>query len=105
LLIAAVLTKRAGVRLSDQDVIVNVVGGLKIQEPAVDLGVALALASSYHDSLLPGDMVAIGEIGLSGELRSVSHLERRLAEAEKLGLRSAVVPRVALRRGTPPTRL
>src|SRR5262249_2120651 len=85
LLIAAVLTKRAGVRLSDQDVIVNVVGGLKIQEPAADLGVALALASSYHDTLLPGDLVAIGEVGLSGELRSVSHLERRLAEAEKLG--------------------
>ncbi|MGH2598539.1 MAG: DNA repair protein RadA [Dehalococcoidia bacterium] len=105
LLIAAVLTKRAGVRLSDQDLIVNVVSGLKINEPAADLGVALAIASSYRDQPLPGDMVALGEIGLSGELRSVSHLEQRLAEAEKLGFRSAVIPRTALRRGKPATRL
>jgi DNA repair protein RadA/Sms len=105
LLIAAVLTKRAGIRLSDQDLIVNVVGGLKVSEPAADLGVALAIASSYRDALLPGDLVALGEIGLSGELRSVSHLERRLAEAEKLGFRGALVPRVALRRGTPATGL
>jgi DNA repair protein RadA/Sms len=105
LLIAAVLTKRAGVRLSDQDLIVNVVGGLKISEPAADLAVALALASSYKDEALPGDMVAMGEIGLSGELRSVSHLEQRLAEAEKLGFRSALIPRTSLRRGKPATRL
>ena len=105
LLIAAVLTKRANVRLSDQDLIVNVVGGLKVNEPAADLAVALALASSYRDAPLPGDMVALGEIGLSGELRSVSHLEQRLAEAEKLGFRSALIPRMALRRGTPRTRL
>jgi DNA repair protein RadA/Sms len=105
LLIAAVLTKRAGVRLSDQDLIVNVVGGLKVNEPAADLGVALAIASSYKDEPLPGDMIALGEIGLSGELRSVSHLEQRLAEAEKLGFRSAIIPRVALRRGTPQTGL
>jgi len=105
LLIAAVLTKRAGIRLSDQDLIVNVVGGLKVNEPAADLGVALAIASSYRDAVLPGDLVAIGEIGLSGELRSVGHLDRRLAEAEKLGFRSALLPRVALRRGTPPTGL
>jgi DNA repair protein RadA/Sms len=105
LLIAAVLTKRAGVRLSDQDLIVNVVGGMKVNEPAADLGVALALASSYRDALLPGDLVAMGEVGLSGELRSVSQLEQRLAEAEKLGFRAALLPRVALRRGRPSTRL
>lgn len=105
LLIAAVLTKRAGVRLSDQDLIVNVVSGMKVNEPAADLAVALALASSYRDAVLPGDMVAIGEIGLSGELRSVSHLERRLNEAEKLGFRAALIPRAALRRGKPATRL
>jgi DNA repair protein RadA/Sms len=105
LLIAAVLTKRAGIRLSDQDLIVNVVGGLKVSEPASDLGVALAITSSYRDAVLPGDLVAIGEIGLSGELRSVGHLERRLAEAEKLGFRSALIPRVALRRGKPLTNL
>ena len=105
LLLTAVLTKRAGVRLSDQDVIVNVVGGLKIQEPAADLGVALAIASSHRDALLPGDIVALGELGLSGELRSVSHLERRLAEAERLGFARCVLPRVALRRGRPQTSL
>ncbi|MGE0540438.1 MAG: DNA repair protein RadA [Dehalococcoidia bacterium] len=105
LLIAAVLTKRAGIRLSDQDLIVNVVGGLKVSEPAADLGVALAIASSYRDEPLPGDMIALGEIGLSGELRSISHLDQRLAEAEKLGFRSALIPRTALRRGKPSTRL
>jgi DNA repair protein RadA/Sms len=105
LLIAAVLTKRAGIRLSDQDLIVNVVGGLKVNEPAADLGVALAIASSYRDEPLPGDLIALGEIGLSGELRSVSHLEQRLTEAEKLGFRSALIPRTALRRGQPNTRL
>src|SRR5215208_372684 len=105
LLIAAVLTKRAGVRLSDQDLIVNVIGGIKVNEPAADLAVALAIASSYKDEALPGDMIALGEIGLSGELRSVSHLEQRLSEAEKLGFRSAIVPRMALRRGKPQTGL
>jgi DNA repair protein RadA/Sms len=105
LLITAVLTKRAGVRLSDQDVIVNVVGGLRIQEPAADLAVALAIASSHRDALLPGDLVAVGELGLSGELRSVSHLERRLAEAERLGFARCVLPRAALRRGCPQTAL
>jgi DNA repair protein RadA/Sms len=105
LLIAAVLTKRAGVRLSDQDLIVNVVGGLKVNEPAADLGVALAIASSFRDEPLPGDMIALGEIGLSGELRSISHLEQRLSEAEKLGFRCALIPRTALRRGKPSTRL
>ncbi len=105
LLIAAVLTKRAGLRLSDQDVIVNVVGGLRIQEPAADLGVALAIASSHRDAMLPGDMIAIGELGLSGELRSVSHLDRRLAEAERLGFARCMLPRSALRRQPPQTRL
>lgn len=105
LLLTAVLTKRAGVRLSDQDVIVNVVGGLKVQEPAGDLGVALAIASSHRDVRLPGDMVALGEIGLSGELRSVSHLDRRLSEAERLGFQRCVLPRSALRRGRPQTKL
>jgi DNA repair protein RadA/Sms len=105
LMLTAVLTKRAGIRLSDQDVIVNVVGGLKVQEPAADLGVALAIASSHRDALLPGDMIALGEIGLSGELRSVGHLERRLAEAERMGFARCLLPRVALRRGRPQTGL
>lgn len=105
LMLTAVLTKRAGLRLADQDVIVNVVGGLKIQEPAADLAVALAIISSHQDALLPGDMIALGELGLSGELRSVGHLDRRLAEAERLGFRQCLLPRVALRRGSPRTAL
>jgi DNA repair protein RadA/Sms len=105
LMLTAVLTKRAGVRLSDQDVIVNVVGGLKVQEPAADLGVALAIASSHRDTRLAGDLVALGEIGLSGELRSVGHLESRVQEAERLGFTTCILPRVALRRGRPQTRM
>lgn len=103
LLIAAVLTKRVGLQLYNQDIIVNVAGGLRVQEPATDLGVALAIASSFKDIKLPGDMVAIGEVGLSGELRSVGHLDRRLSEAEKLGFKNALLPIAALRRYTPQT--
>jgi DNA repair protein RadA/Sms len=103
LLLTAVLTKRAGLRLSDQDVIVNVVGGMKVNEPAADLGVALAIASSYRDARMPGDLIAFGEVGLSGELRSVGHIAQRLAEAEKLGFRTAILPRSVLRRGAPAT--
>jgi len=98
LLIAAVLSKRARLQLHNQDVIVNVAGGLRVQEPAADLGLALAITSSFKDLRLPGDMVAIGEVGLSGELRSVGHLDRRLAEAEKLGFKHAILPAAALRR-------
>ena len=105
ILITAVLSKRVGLSLGSQDVLVNVVGGLKLQEPAADLGVALAIASSFRDLRVPGDLVAMGEVGLSGELRSVSHLERRLAEAERLGFRRCILPRAALRRGRPATAL
>ncbi|HEY7293809.1 MAG TPA: DNA repair protein RadA [Dehalococcoidia bacterium] len=103
LLITAVLSKRVRMSLHNQDVIVNVAGGLRVQEPAADLGLALAITSSFKDLRLPGDLVAIGEVGLSGELRSVGHLDRRLAEAEKLGFRHALVPAAALRRGRPQT--
>lgn len=105
LLITAVLSKRAGLRLHDQDVIANVVGGVRLGEPAGDLGLALAITSSFRDLTLPRDLVAVGEIGLSGELRSVTQLERRLAEAEKLGFSRAVVPTVALRRHRPAAHL
>ncbi len=105
LLITAVLSKRVRMPLHNQDVIVNVAGGLRVQEPAADLGLALAITSSFKDLRLPGDLVAIGEVGLSGELRSVGHLDRRLAEAEKLGFRHALVPAAALRRGKPATGL
>ena len=92
LLLVAVLSKRVGLRLFDQDVFVNVVGGLRISEPAADLALALAIASSFQNRPLPADMAAVGEVGLSGEIRTVSHLSRRLHEAAKLGFSRCVVP-------------
>ncbi|GAB4439531.1 MAG: DNA repair protein RadA [Chloroflexi bacterium OHK40] len=92
LMLGAVLTKRVGLPLFNQDVYVNIVGGLRISEPAADLAVCLAVASSYRNQRIASDMVLVGEVGLSGELRSVSQLERRLAEAAKLGFTRAVVP-------------
>ncbi|NPV68228.1 MAG: DNA repair protein RadA [Anaerolineae bacterium] len=93
LLITAVLTRRMGFKLVEQDVFVNVIGGLKIDEPAADLAVAVALASSYLDRPVPADLAIVGEIGLSGELRAVSQLPIRLNEAAKLGFRRILVPR------------
>jgi DNA repair protein RadA/Sms len=92
LLIAAVLTRRAGVNLSNQDIITNVVGGMKIAEPAADLGIALAIASSFRDAQVAPGIVALGEIGLNGELRPVPQLERRIAEAARLGFKSCLIP-------------
>jgi len=92
LMITAVLTKRARLSLGTQDIITNVVGGLKVNEPAADLGIALAIASSFKNASVNPSLVAIGEIGLSGELRSVSQLEKRLAEAAKLGFTSCLIP-------------
>lgn len=92
LLIIAVLIKRAGLKLFNQDIIVNVTGGLKVNEPAVDLGIALAIASSFHDAKPVSGLVALGEVGLSGELRGVSQIERRIAEAVRLGFRSCLMP-------------
>lgn len=97
ILLTAVLTKRYGLPLGARDVFVNVVGGLRIGEPAVDLAVATAIASSIKNAEVPDDMAVIGEVGLSGELRSVAHLERRLAEARNLGFKRALVPATALR--------
>jgi DNA repair protein RadA/Sms len=97
LLITAVLTKRLGLRLADQDVFVNVVGGLKISEPAADLAVATAIASSVQDRAAQADCALVGEIGLSGELRAVNQLPQRLREAKQLGFRRVVVPRLARR--------
>jgi len=101
LLVAAVLTRRAGIRLYEQDLFVNVIGGLRVDEPAVDLAVAMAIISSVKDQALPADLVMVGEIGLSGELRAVSQLPMRLKEAAKLGFRRALVPRSARRSGEP----
>ena len=102
LLLVAVLSKRVGLRLSDQDIFVNVVGGLKVNEPAVDLAIAVAIASSYRNVPVAADMAIVGEIGLSGELRAVSQLERRLSEAAKLGFRRCLVPKSLRRRGKVP---
>jgi DNA repair protein RadA/Sms len=94
-LLTAVLSRRARIPLHDQDVFLNVVGGLKVEEPSADLAAALAIVSSIRDRPLPGDVVALGEVGLSGELRGVGQLEQRLREAAKLGFKGALVPRVA----------
>ena len=93
LLITAVLTKRLGLKLGEQDVFVNVVGGLKVGEPAADLAVAMAIASSVLDRAAQADCALIGEIGLSGELRAVNQLPMRLREAKQLGFRRVIVPR------------
>ena len=93
LLTLAVLTRRVGLRLGDQDVFVNVVGGLRIEEPAADLAVAAAVASSLQDKPLPADLAFVGEVGLTGEVRSVAQLPTRLREAAKLGFRRVVVPK------------
>lgn len=98
-LVAAVLSRRLGLPLANQDIIASVVGGLRVLEPAADLALALAIVSSQRDRPLAPDTVAVGEVGLSGELRSVPHLERRLLEAERLGFRRAVLPRSAAGRG------
>jgi len=95
LMLAAVLSKRVGLPLFNQDIYVNVVGGLRISEPAADLAVAVAIASSFRNRRIEPDLVLMGEIGLSGELRSVSQIDRRLAEAAKLGFSQAIVPSTA----------
>lgn len=100
LLIVAVLTRRVGLRLGEQDVFVNVVGGIKVTEPAADLAAAVALASSVRDQPVRADSVLIGEVGLSGELRMVGQMSARLREAAKLGFKTAIVPR-RLRKGEP----
>lgn len=92
LMLVAVLSKRVGLPLFNQDIYVNIVGGLRISEPAADLAVALAIASSYRNQRVPAEVVLVGEIGLSGELRSVSQLDRRLGEAAKLGFRRSLYP-------------
>ena len=100
LLITAVLARRVGLRLGDQDVFVNVVGGLTVDEPAADLAIAAAIASSVRNAPLRADAVLIGEVGLSGELRTVSQMPARLREAALLGFKYAILPK-RLRGGEP----
>ena len=92
LMLAAVASRRAGLEIGGQDVIVNVAGGFRVNEPAADLGICLALASSLHNQPLETDMVAFGEVGLSGELRGVPQPQRRILEASRLGLSRCVLP-------------
>jgi DNA repair protein RadA/Sms len=92
-MVVAVLQRRAGVQIGRQDVYAATVGGVRLTEPSVDLALALALASATADASMPGDLVAIGEVGLAGEIRRVAGVPRRLAEAQRLGFRRAIVPR------------
>ena len=92
-LLLAVLEKLGGMPLASQDVFVNVAGGGRVTEPAADLGIVVATASSYMDRAIPGDALVLGEVGLTGEVRAVSGVELRLREAAALGFRRAVVPR------------
>lgn len=91
-LLIAVLEKYSGMALSNQDVYLNLVGGIKINEPAIDLGIILAIASSFKNFPIPFTTMAIGEVGLTGELRTVNMIEKRLKEAEKLGAKKVIVP-------------
>ena len=88
----AVLEKKAGLALGGQDVYLNVVSGIRIVEPAVDLGAILACSSSYKNVSIPKDVVAIGEVGLTGEVRAVNMIDKRLKEAEKLGFKKCIIP-------------
>lgn len=92
-LLIAVLEKRGGLKLSDCDLFLNVIGGLRIDEPGSDLPVAISIASSFRDIPVPEDLTAIGELGLTGETRFVSNMEQRLAEAARLGFTKCVIPR------------
>ncbi len=91
-LISAVISRRGGISLANQDIIANVAGGIRINEPAADLGLALAIASSFRNTTVNSNMVVIGEIGLSGELRPISQLDRRTGEAAKFGFETCILP-------------
>lgn len=91
-LLIAVLEKKAGIALGNQDVYLNVVGGLRVNEPAVDLGTMMVVVSSYKNIPIPKDMVILGEVGLTGEVRRINLIEKRLKEAEKLGFKTCVIP-------------
>lgn len=92
-LMLAVMEKRAGMKMSMFDAYINVIGGLRLDEPGADLPIVLALASSYRDQSIPDDLVAIGEVGMTGEIRSVSNMEQRLAEIVRLGFKKCIIPK------------
>jgi DNA repair protein RadA/Sms len=95
-LLVAVLGKRLGMELGDQDIFVNVAGGLKVDEPAADLGIVSAMMSSFLNRPLSRDLIVFGEVGLAGEVRGVSQPEMRLNEAVKLGFLRAILPKTSL---------
>ena len=95
-LLMAVLEKRVGYQLGGCDAYVNLAGGMRLGEPAIDLGIVMAIASSYKNRPVPEDMLVFGEVGLSGEVRAVSMPEQRVSEAKKLGFRTCVVPAVSV---------
>ena len=92
-LLLAVAEKRAGLKLSMFDAYINVIGGLRLDEPGADLPVVLAVASSYRDMPIADDLAAIGEVGLTGEIRSVSHMNQRLQEIARLGFKKVIIPK------------
>ena len=92
-LLVAVLSKRMGLEMGDQDIFVNVAGGLKVDEPAADLGIVSAMISSFLDKPLDKRMVVFGEVGLAGEIRGVSQPEIRIKEAKKLGFSTCLIPK------------
>lgn len=96
-LLLAVLEKRLGLNLANCDAYVNIAGGIKMHEPAIDLGVVLAVISSYRDQPIPDSVMVFGEVGLSGEIRAVSMAEQRVLEAKKLGFRTVILPKVSLK--------
>lgn len=89
----AVLTRRAGVKLHDHDVFMNAIGGIRVQDPGIDLALCLALASAKKDTVLSSDMIAFGEVGLAGELRPVTRLDSRIKEAERMGFKTILLPK------------
>lgn len=95
-LLMAVIEKRAGLRLTESDAYINIAGGIRMNEPAVDLGIVLAIISSYKEMPVPDDLICFGEVGLSGEVRAVNLAEQRIAEAAKLGFSRIIMPRVNL---------
>ncbi len=91
-LLAATLSRRVGLKISNQDIYLNLVGGLKVSEPAIDLAVCLSIVSAFKDKPIPLDCLIFGEVGLGGEVRPVSQIAKRLGEAEKLGFKTAIIP-------------
>ncbi|MFD0872445.1 DNA repair protein RadA [Chlamydia abortus] len=104
-LIIAVLEKRIGLVLQSQDVYLNVAGGVKLDEPAVDLAAAVSIASSFRDYPVEPDVVVFGEIGLTGEVRGVSRIDQRVKEAQKLGFKRVIMPEKSLKGWTPPSQM